>query len=78
MLKELLVAAAEIVLAGVTITVCYEAVLRTLAVAGKLPAAFLALLRQLLVFQFAETLLLLAVEHLGDGFLAYVAQSVFW
>ena len=77
MLEELLVAAAEIVLAWVAVAVCYETVLRTLAVAGELPATFLALLRQRLVFEFAETLLLLAVEHLGDGFLAYVAQSVF-
>ena len=77
MLEEHAVTFAQVVLSGVAVTVFYETVLGALAVARKQPFALAALFGQRLAFQFAEPLLLVAIQHLGDGLLAYVAKTIF-
>ena len=77
MLEEHAVTLAQVVLSGVAVTVFYETVLGALAVARKQPFALATLFGQRLAFQFAEPLLLVAIQHLGDGLLAYVAKAIF-
>lgn len=73
MLKELMIAAAQVVEARLTVLVTYETILGTFAMAGELELAFLALTWQGGMLELAELPLLLAVEHLSNRLRADVA-----
>ena len=77
MLKELAVASAEVVKAGIPVAVAYKAVFRALSVTSKEEAAFLALLWKQAAFHLGKCALPGRIHHLGDGFVMQIAEQVF-
>ena len=76
-LKELAVAGAEVVEAGIPVKVTYKAVFRALSVTSKEEAAFPALLWKQAAFYLGKLTLPGRIHHLSDGFFMQIAEQVF-
>ena len=76
--EEGLVSLAKIVEPGVAVAIFRKSVFGAFSMTRELKPALFALAWQRLVFQHAETRLLLSVKHLRDGLPPDIAQLVFW
>ena len=76
MFEETVVALAQVIETGVTVSIEDEAILGTLSMTGKFIAAFFALTGQGTVLDVAELLLFGPIEHLGESLATNVAEFI--
>ena len=76
MVEETVVTLAQVIEAGIAISIVDEAVLGTLSMTGKFIATFHALKRKGTMLDVAELLLFRPIEHLGESLLANVAKFI--